>query len=87
MDARRVRRWGDEGLPVGYAMALFRMTTSTSTVASPSVDKEARLQAMLDTKPKDSWKRLHGWSKGSRLLREAAKLGAEWREAENKRTE
>ncbi|MGV3660658.1 MAG: hypothetical protein ACO1TE_10755 [Prosthecobacter sp.] len=42
---------------------------------------------MLETKPKDSWKRLHGWSKGSKLLREAAKLGAEWRETENKRAD
>lgn len=73
-------------MPVGCEMALFLMTTSTSRVADPSVDKEARLRAMLETKPKDSWERLHGWSKGSRLLREAARLGAEWREIENTRT-
>ena len=45
----------------------------------------ASLEAAVKPRPRDAWKQIIGISKGQRLDREAARLGAEWRAKENKR--
>ena len=45
----------------------------------------ASLEAAVKPLPRDAWKQIIGISKGQRLDREAARLGAEWRVKENKR--
>src|SRR5438874_8644236 len=43
----------------------------------------ASLEAAVKPRPRDAWKQIIGISKGQRLDREAARLGAEWRGKEN----
>jgi len=45
----------------------------------------ANLEAEVKRRPRDAWKLIIGTSKGQRLDREAARLGADWRVRENKR--
>lgn len=48
---------------------------------------ERRLQAVeaktFEKKPKGAWRELIGWAKDDDLHREAARLGAEWRQRMN----
>ena len=48
-------------------------------------NRVANLEAPVSSKPRDAWKQIIATSKGQRLDREAAKLGAEWRAKENRR--
>jgi hypothetical protein len=45
----------------------------------------ADLETVVKRNPRDAWKQIIGTSKGQRLDREAAKLGAAWRAKQNKR--
>jgi len=45
----------------------------------------ATLEAKVKRGARDGWKQIIGTSKGQRLDREAARLGAEWRGKENRR--
>jgi hypothetical protein len=45
----------------------------------------ASLEAAVKRRPRDSWKQIIGVSRGQKLDREAARLGASWRMKENKR--
>jgi hypothetical protein len=45
----------------------------------------ANLEGEVKRRSRDAWKQIIGASKGQRLDREAARLGAQWRADENKR--
>jgi hypothetical protein len=45
----------------------------------------ANLEAKGQPKSRDAWKQIVGTSKGQKLDQEAARLGATWRDRENRR--
>ncbi|MES2708035.1 MAG: hypothetical protein V4726_15695 [Verrucomicrobiota bacterium] len=49
----------------------------------PQGESAAQSAPTFERKPKGSWEQLIGWSKDDDLLREAARLGAEWRAEAN----
>lgn len=51
--------------------------------ASAQTEAPGKATPSFERKPKGSWMQLVGWSKDDDLLREAARLGAEWRERMN----
>lgn len=60
---------------------------ATSCEASKQTDAATPPQKVrsFEVKPRGSWKQLVGWNKDCKLQQEALKLGAEWRDQENRR--
>jgi len=61
---------------------------STTTIEAELTDLKERVRRLEDAaapKPAQKWRAAFGSLKGEPLLREAAKLGEEWRAHENKR--
>lgn len=60
---------------------------STETIENKLAELEQRLEAVeektQDRKPPGAWKELFGWAKNDDLHRDAARLGAEWRQQMN----
>jgi hypothetical protein len=60
---------------------------STKVIAQQLADLQKRvanLEAEVKRKPRWAWKQIIGTSKGQRLDREAARLGAAWRAKANR---
>ncbi len=61
---------------------------STKAIERELTKMKARLnqlEARMDNLPKEGWRAAFGMMKDSKLAREAARLGAEYRTKENKR--
>lgn len=63
------------------------MSTVVHAEASPAqaTARLDKLKAKLGEKPGQRWREAFGAMKGDPMLREAARLGAEWRAQENRR--
>ena len=58
---------------------------STNAILDELVDIKARLERLEQKSQESRWRKAVGSIKPNELTREAARLGAEWRKAENER--